>query len=43
MPSPIYTEFRDDIANGNAFVGSDPVLPTRSTQPTLLLGVVSTF
>ena len=39
----IYTEFRDDIANGNAFVGSDPVLPTRSTQPTLLLGVVSTF
>ncbi|MGC8654749.1 MAG: outer membrane beta-barrel protein, partial [Candidatus Kryptoniota bacterium] len=39
----VYTEFRDDIANGYAFVSSDPILPAKSTQPTLLLGVVSNF
>lgn len=39
----IYMEFRDDMANGHAFVGSDPVLLTKSTQPTLLIGAVSTF
>lgn len=39
----MYAEFRDDFANGNFFVGANQGVPTNSTQPTLLLGVVSTF
>jgi hypothetical protein len=35
-------EGRDDFANGNAFISSG-TLPTESTQPTLLVGVITTF
>ncbi len=36
-------EARDDFANGNSFISASSGLPTRSSQPTLLLGVVATF
>jgi Putative beta-barrel porin-2, OmpL-like. bbp2 len=36
-------EGRDDFANGSAFISSGRVLPTESSQPTLLIGVITTF
>jgi hypothetical protein len=36
-------EGRDDFANGSAFISSGSALPTESSQPTLLIGVITTF
>ncbi len=36
-------EGRDDFANGPEFVGANSAAPTKTSQPTLLLGAITTF
>lgn len=42
-PLIVRLEARDDFANGNSFISASSALPTRSSQPTLLVGVIATF
>lgn len=42
-PLILRLEARDDFANGNAFVSASNALTTRSSQPTLLGGIIVTF
>ena len=42
-PIIVRFEARDDFANGNAFISAGSLLPTKSSQPTFLVGVIMTF
>ena len=42
-PIILRLEARDDFANGKLFVSASSALPPRSSQPTLLGGVIVTF
>ncbi len=42
-PLILRLEARDDFANGNSFISASSALPTRSSQPTLLIGIITTF
>jgi len=42
-PIIVRIEARDDLANGNAFVSASTVAPSRTSQPTVLVGVIATF
>lgn len=36
-------EFRDDFANGPTFISASSGIPSRTSQPTLLIGAIATF
>ncbi len=42
-PIILRLEARDDFANGNSFVSASLASPTKTSQPTLLVGVIATF
>ena len=42
-PIIVRLEGRDDFANGNSFISAGSIFPSRSSQPTLLLGVLTAF